>query len=544
MADIKTHLNNIKGALYGKDVRGSIHDGMDAINKEVENTTGRQVDLENTFDQLIINAGNSNAEIVDARVKNDGTSYSKLGDRLDAVDSQLEHIENELNYGEIKIPKEFPEIPFSIVKTKLNDYEHNFNINSPFDMDDTVNIYVASYGSSSEYSGKDYFRPIQLSRFASLLNTGYYTQNTIIVNFLENVIPLAGELSSTLIEKNVLFKSLSSSGFTWVTSVKRSKEDVSWTPYNSIFKGVITLGNTSRMPIDVVNFVQTDNYGIPIPYIKVSSLSKCVANKGTFFVSSQSEVYCNPYEAHNLDFLDIALANTGIIFANIGENTSVAFENVGFTHGAGVFNGSSLSSKFYFDNCKFYRGLEDAFSINGEFNIHLFDCVSAYASKDGFNYHTTNYNSLATEVNCISYGNGLYKMEGGNTTVTSNNGSTAHNGMNMLRFGCKYWDCQGPILADIDNCNSYNIGCIVSNNKSISEVSENRKYSGFYFANSIDTHMRPLSNQGRKILIECEAYGDLKYAVEGLSDDCIVECFKIKTLGKKKNSKNIDLEVI
>lgn len=91
MANIKTHLNNIKGALYGKDVRGSIHDGIDAINKEVENTTGRQVDLENTFDQLVINAGNSNAEIVDARVKNDGTSYSKLGDRLDAVDSQLAH---------------------------------------------------------------------------------------------------------------------------------------------------------------------------------------------------------------------------------------------------------------------------------------------------------------------------------------------------------------------------------------------------------------------------------------------------------------------
>ena len=94
MANIKKHLDNIKGALYGKDVRSSIHDGIDAINKEVENTTGRQVDLESTFDQLTINAGNSNAEIVDARVKADGTSYTKLGDRLDSVDSQLEHIAN------------------------------------------------------------------------------------------------------------------------------------------------------------------------------------------------------------------------------------------------------------------------------------------------------------------------------------------------------------------------------------------------------------------------------------------------------------------
>ena len=94
MANIQNELNNIKTALYGKDVRGSIHDGIEAINKEIENTTGRQVDLENTFDQLVINAGNSNAEIVDARVKPDGTSYSKLGDRLNEVDSQLEQSES------------------------------------------------------------------------------------------------------------------------------------------------------------------------------------------------------------------------------------------------------------------------------------------------------------------------------------------------------------------------------------------------------------------------------------------------------------------
>ena len=100
MANIQNELNNIKNATFGKEVRGSIHDGIDAINKEVESTTSRQVDLESTFDQLVINAGNSNAEIVDARVKADGTSYSKLGDRLDSVDSQLEHVAIEVSkYG-------------------------------------------------------------------------------------------------------------------------------------------------------------------------------------------------------------------------------------------------------------------------------------------------------------------------------------------------------------------------------------------------------------------------------------------------------------
>ena len=121
MADIKTHLNNIKGALFGKDVRGSIHDGIDAINKEVENTTGRQVDLENTFDQLVINAGNSNAEIVDARVGENGKTYEKLGDRLDSVDSQLEHNANNIYYV---APKNFNDDIQSAI-------EYAFNNNIP-----------------------------------------------------------------------------------------------------------------------------------------------------------------------------------------------------------------------------------------------------------------------------------------------------------------------------------------------------------------------------------------------------------------------------
>ena len=101
MANIKKHLDNIKGALFGKDVRSSIHDGIDAINKEVESTTNRQEHLEDTFDQLVINSGNSNAEIVDARVGENGKSYAKLGDRLDEVDSQLEQNIlkiNDINY--------------------------------------------------------------------------------------------------------------------------------------------------------------------------------------------------------------------------------------------------------------------------------------------------------------------------------------------------------------------------------------------------------------------------------------------------------------
>ena len=89
MADIKTYLQNIKSAIYGKDVRSSIYNGMENMNVELENTTARQIDLESTFNELIINAGNSNAEVVDARVKANGVSYSKLGNRLNDIEAQF-----------------------------------------------------------------------------------------------------------------------------------------------------------------------------------------------------------------------------------------------------------------------------------------------------------------------------------------------------------------------------------------------------------------------------------------------------------------------
>lgn len=77
MANITTYLKNILSAVYGKDVRQSIHDGIEEINNEVEETTDlsnetktRQDLLEQKYNTQIANIAASepqNAEIVDAR---------------------------------------------------------------------------------------------------------------------------------------------------------------------------------------------------------------------------------------------------------------------------------------------------------------------------------------------------------------------------------------------------------------------------------------------------------------------------------------------
>ena len=95
MANIKTHLDKIKNALFGQEVRGSIHDGIDAINKEVEGTTEKQNKLGEQFKNLVINEGNSNAEVAASR-----GSHDWLPDRLDNFDSQLEQKADEFFVGE------------------------------------------------------------------------------------------------------------------------------------------------------------------------------------------------------------------------------------------------------------------------------------------------------------------------------------------------------------------------------------------------------------------------------------------------------------
>ena len=80
-----------------------LNDSFDMIDEKLKETENENKNLSSTFKELIINAGNSNAEIVDARVdKNNGNKFEKIGDRLDAHSAQLETIVQEVNKFEIK----------------------------------------------------------------------------------------------------------------------------------------------------------------------------------------------------------------------------------------------------------------------------------------------------------------------------------------------------------------------------------------------------------------------------------------------------------
>ena len=99
MANIVAIVAQIRAAILGKDVRESIASGIEGINSEVITTTGKQDDLETTFEGLIINAGSSNAEIVVAR----GT-FPTLQAREDDTASQIASLASRLREANADIP--------------------------------------------------------------------------------------------------------------------------------------------------------------------------------------------------------------------------------------------------------------------------------------------------------------------------------------------------------------------------------------------------------------------------------------------------------
>lgn len=92
MASIHENLSKIINAVFGRDIRQALHDGLDAINKETESTTSRQDYLDRKYDEQIKNMtvqDPSSAEIVDMRVAANGKTFEKAGDRLNYFDEQL-----------------------------------------------------------------------------------------------------------------------------------------------------------------------------------------------------------------------------------------------------------------------------------------------------------------------------------------------------------------------------------------------------------------------------------------------------------------------
>lgn len=108
---IKTAVETIRNAVYGLEVRSSIANAVEAINEKTEDLSTRQDCLGDTFEQLILDGGNTDAEVILSRTCSDGTKYESVPKRLDAIEIMLKGIKNDLEngvYSEISFDEDMP----------------------------------------------------------------------------------------------------------------------------------------------------------------------------------------------------------------------------------------------------------------------------------------------------------------------------------------------------------------------------------------------------------------------------------------------------
>mgnify|MGYP004515992409 FL=1 len=354
-----------------------------------------------------------------------------------------------------------------------------------------VNIMALTSTAAAETgSGLEKDKPINAYAFAKNITDGVYkdkngeNQKNFIVSIVDDVYSGDSDCSITVGTSNSLnginlpynincvIRNDSPSGFTWIGRfLKQSEYKSDWESNGGVYQRSININGD----VSPVNICDTDSYGMPRGYTLKKSLDECKSQKGSYYQDGYT-VYANPFDGENFENLKLLLADNVLVRVNgyarwLGK---LVFENIGFMPGALntandqiIYGADHSGTTFAFFGCKFFKGKNCAVSIAARYNAFLFDCVSAYASTDGFNYHSNNdtENKIASsvvEVNCISYNNGSFNQLAGSTDKNnSNNSSTAHDSMYVLRVGGKYWNSQGGIAADAGGTKSITIGCEV-----------------------------------------------------------------------------------
>ena len=131
MANIKNELNKIKNAVYGKEVRGSIHDGIKKINEESEESKGKADEAHDVMES-IIQEGFDNAVIgiQDALSEADLPALEQAVTDLEtAIDNLNDAIENIPIYEKATESKDG--LMSKEDKTKIN----RINVTSTTDLD-------------------------------------------------------------------------------------------------------------------------------------------------------------------------------------------------------------------------------------------------------------------------------------------------------------------------------------------------------------------------------------------------------------------------
>lgn len=234
---------------------------------------------------------------------------------------------------------------------------------------------------------------------------------------------------------------------------------LTWTT-NTVYENVYQANRTN---VQSVIDLRNKDKGIFTQLTKVASIQECSELIGSYYTDN-SIIYVNIGEEVNDSNIvcSLKLGYRALNFDATNYGIKIYMENITMLHGYDpiirVRGNSSHGAVFTAINCKFLFtpiNSRDGFESLGA-NTLLINCEASFNGKDGFNYHANDgVKCHAIEINCKGAYNGLQ-----DTSDHSYNGSTVHDGCQIVRINGVYHNNNGGNIVDIDSgCQSVNINC-------------------------------------------------------------------------------------
>lgn len=383
-------------------------------------------------------------------------------------------------YGKVWLPNDFPSLPFNLERKIDGKIYHDFNFD---DLEIGSGQIYMSPRTGVDTNDGSLANPV--STLTKSLELAHLQANeTSVINIKDNVVADGYFMAMHNINKNIIIKSISTTGRTILHTGQNDLAGAwSWVADGTAWK-MLRSSVTKVFDNKYINIDSTLK-----PYDKMDTLAECQAKKGSWYTDN---VYVwirtiddvNPDV--NLDRFIIQLPKTAKLRYNIVDNKMLSFSNlvhylesttddvVELRGTTSISNGSSFFAK----NC-IYSGARNsngngfgAININ---SVYSFNCISVDVQKDGFNYHDFSLNPTNSNFNfeyeCIAYDCGADDI------TSSNNSTTCHDNMKILRVNSIGYNSLGPVLADVNACKSVNYDCVMHD--SSSNVLETK--SAYYF---------------------------------------------------------------
>ena len=462
----------------------------------------------------------------DGRVKDIEDDIVEINGNIAMVEDTIENIDGEVK-REIKSDI-IPSLPYKVYKTP------NGYVTEKPDMTGFVTVYVDNVNGSDSNDGTENSPVKSLTRGAYLAAKQRNDNNkSAIIKIADNNVIFYDDLPVNGISA---VKSLVIMADTSATLVSGKKS--TWTASSNHY---VSNALTSYNLIGVVDMGTADNYGLYKPMIMKTSEAEVDVTPNSYYLDTTNKIaYVHPATDSDID--DIAVIFSGLYPANIlchswAEDNFCMMENLTIvgastmTARASSTVGESITRTCYMLNCKCQYGFNNNVMGFNDFEYtYVVGCVVGYGKLDCLNYHYTRKptptNALIVEVNDTYEEAGYYNTTSGGS---SDNLSTAHEGVNILRCGCKGNNGDGGMIADVDGCHSVVIDCCVVNSSYADYAGANRPA---YFFNDNASAQR----QSKAIMQNCfgmdtrngKMVGAIDLTLNGVNSGGTIEATSIK----------------